>query len=128
MRALYRSVVFLLGIIGAADALAINTIYSTIKRIARAVGLSLDATHGFLGLGLAILGFLGACVMLKWPIVGGVMLLIAGIGFFFVVGWWALLASPQLLLAGFFGIYEAWNEAQLHKHEGYPETGERRMA
>jgi hypothetical protein len=107
MQIIYRLIMWLLGVVGAAAALAINIIYSTSTRFQSLVGMHPDASHGWLGLGCAILAFIGACLLLfKFSIPAGVVLLvIAGIGFFFVVGAWALLASPQMLIAAFFGAY-----------------------
>ncbi|HEY7349451.1 MAG TPA: hypothetical protein VH599_14140 [Ktedonobacterales bacterium] len=107
MQLVYRLIVWALGVIGAAAALGINTFYSISTRFQDLVGLHPDASHGWLGLGCAILGFMGACFVLfrvSLPL-GAILLIIAGIGFFFVVNWWALLASPQMLLAAFFAIY-----------------------
>lgn len=107
MQIIYRIIMWLLGVIGAAAALAINIIYSTSTRFQSVVGMHPDTSHGWLGLGCAILAFIGACLLLfRFSIPAGVVLLvIAGIGFFFVVGAWALLASPQMFVAAFFGIY-----------------------
>jgi hypothetical protein len=107
MQVIYRLITWLLGVIGAAAALAINIIYSSSTRFQSLVGMHPDASHGWLGLGCAILAFIGACLLLfRLTIPGGVvLLLIAGIGFFFVVGAWALLASPQMFIAAFLGMY-----------------------
>jgi len=107
MQIVYRLIVFLLGVSGAAAALGINLFYSASTRFQDVVGFHPDASHGWLGLGCAILGFIGACLILFKRTIpfGGVLLLIAGIGFFFVVNWWGLLASPQMLLAAFFAFY-----------------------
>ncbi|HLW02537.1 MAG TPA: hypothetical protein VKT82_28045 [Ktedonobacterales bacterium] len=107
MQIVYRLIVFVLGIIGAAAALGINLFYSASTRFQGVVGLHPDASHGWLGLGCAILGFIGAFLLLFRVSIpaGAVLLVIAGIGFFFVVNWWALLASPQMLIAAFFALY-----------------------
>jgi hypothetical protein len=104
---IYRLFVFLLGVMGAAAALGINVFYSSSTRFQNLVGLHPDASHGWIGLLVIVLAFLGAVLALfKGAIhVGGMLLLIAGIAFFFIVNWWALLASPQLILAGFFALY-----------------------
>lgn len=107
MQFVYRLFVCVLGIFGAAAALGINLFYSISTRFQNLVGLQPDAPHGWLGLGCAILGLIGACFLLfraSIPL-GALMLVVAGISFFFVVNWWALLASPQMLLAAFFAAY-----------------------
>lgn len=107
MHILYRLVVFVLGIAGAAAALGINVFYSASIRFQNLIGHHQDAPHGWLGLGCVVLGFMGACLVLSRVTIpaGVILLLIAGIGFFFVVNWWALLASPQMILAAFFAAY-----------------------
>ncbi|HEY7123935.1 MAG TPA: hypothetical protein VH540_08275 [Ktedonobacterales bacterium] len=107
MQFIYRLFVFLLGVIGAAAALGINVFYSSSTRFQNLVGTHPDASHGWLGLGLIVVAFLGALLSLFKGAThaGGILLIIAGIAFFFIVNWWALLASPQLILAGFFALF-----------------------
>lgn len=107
MEIVYRLIVFLLGLCGAAAALGINVFYSISTLFQSLVGFHPDASHGWLGLGCVVLAFMGAClVLVKSSIpVGAILLLIAGIAFFFVVNWWAWLASPQMFLAAFFAAY-----------------------
>lgn len=105
---IYRFFTFLLGILGAAAALGINIFYSVSTRFQNVVGTQPDPPHGWLGLGCAILAFMGAVLLLFRMSIpaGALMLIIAGIGFFFVVNWWAWLASPAMFLAAFFGLYQ----------------------
>ncbi|HEY7833383.1 MAG TPA: hypothetical protein VIG30_07425 [Ktedonobacterales bacterium] len=88
----------LVGIIGVVDAIIINTIVATFHDLQRLLGGSVDS-HGWLGLGFALLGLVGAILAWWRPWAGAVLLLIAGVGFAFAVHWWALLATPQLLAA-----------------------------
>ncbi len=119
MQIVYRLLVFLLGIVGAAAALGINTFYSISRRFQDVVGLHPDPSHGWLGLGCAILAFIGACFVLFRALIpfGALLLIIAGIGFFFVVNWWAWLASPQMFIAAFFALYYWWQERRTHALE-----------
>jgi hypothetical protein len=119
MQIVYRLLVFVLGVFGAAAALGINLFYSASTRFQSVVGLHPDASHGWLGLGCAILAFIGACLLLfRGTIpVGAVMLVVAGIGFFFVVGWWALLASPAMFIAAFFAAYYYAQEGRMRALE-----------
>lgn len=100
MRTVLRIAAAAIGIIGAVDALIINILVSLFHEVARLAGADFGRSHGFIGLGIFIVALVGAFLVLGLPRVGGVLLLLAGIGFFFVVHWWALLASPQLLVAG----------------------------
>lgn len=104
----YRFFTFLLGILGAAAALGINIFYSASTRFQSVVGAHPDASHGWLGLGCAILAFIASFLLLFRVSIpaGALLLIIAGIGFFFVVNWWAWLASPAMFLAAFFGLYQ----------------------
>jgi len=45
-----------------------------------------------------MIGLIGSVVTPFAPIVGAVLLAVAGIAFFFIAGWWALFASPFLLI------------------------------
>ena len=99
MRLGLRLATFLIGVIGAIDGIAINTIVSTVKAAARLMGADVDQSHGWIGLLLCLLALAAAFVALRWPSAAGLMFLVAGVGFVFVVHWWALLASPQMLVA-----------------------------
>ncbi len=105
---IYRFFTFLLGILGAAAALGINIFYSASTRFQSVVGAHPDPSHGWLGLGCAILAFIASFLLLFRVSIpaGALLLIIAGIGFFFVVNWWAWLASPAMFLAAFFGLYQ----------------------
>lgn len=107
MQFVYRFFAFLLGMAGAAAALGINVFYSTSTRFQSLVGFHPDASHGWLGLGCVVLAFIGACLLLFRLTIpaGALLLVIAGIAFFFVVNWWAWLASPQMFMAAFFAAY-----------------------
>lgn len=99
MRFALRLATFLVGIIGAIDGIVINAIVSGVNAAARLMGADVVQSHGWIGLLLCLLALFGAFVALRWPIPAGIMFVIAGVGFFFVVHWWALLASPQMLVA-----------------------------
>jgi hypothetical protein len=99
MPAVTRIASFAIGIIGAADLLIINILISLFGSVQRITGAD-PKTHGWIGLLLFLAALAGSILSLFTPRVGGVLLLIAGIGFFFVAHWWALLASPQLLIGG----------------------------
>jgi hypothetical protein len=45
-----------------------------------------------------LIGLVGSVLAMFISIAGAVLLLVAGIAFFFIVGWWALLASPFFLV------------------------------
>lgn len=98
-RTVLRIAVLILGVIGVFDAVVVNILVSAYHRVQDLLGGSGDPSHGIIGFGLCLVGLIGAFAVVRWPIASAVLLLIAGIGFFFVVHWWGLLASPQWLVA-----------------------------
>jgi hypothetical protein len=123
MRTTLRIAALVLGIVGAFDALVINIAVSLLGRFKDLVGMT-TATHGFIGILVVIVAFIGALLVVRYPVVGGVLLLIAGIAFFFVAHWWALLAAPQILIAGLLGVAERSEPV----HTGLQRTAERLSA
>lgn len=99
MRSVARFAAFAIGLIGAIDAFILNVLVSLYHSVLRLTGADPN-THGWIGLGLVLLAVVGAILVLFMPRVGGVLLLIAGVGLFFVIHFWALLASPQLIIGG----------------------------
>ncbi len=93
-----RTVGMIVGLFGAVIAFIINLLYSTFHVLGRVVNITNDTGHFFWGLLIVIVALVGSFLGLGNAIAGAVLLLIAGIAFFFAVGWWALFASPFLLL------------------------------
>ena len=88
-----------LGLIGVVLALVVNFFFSGINDIIKISGATApDSTHGFIGLGLIVLAFVGAIIAVFKPRASALLLLIGGAGFFYPVGWFALIASPFMLL------------------------------
>jgi hypothetical protein len=88
-----------LGLIGVVLALVVNFAYSGVHDFLRVSGSStLESSHGFVGLGLILLAFIGSVISLFKPRASAALLLIGGAGFFYPVGWFALIASPFMLL------------------------------
>lgn len=94
MRLALRIVAAIIGVVGAIVAFVVNLTVSG----AHLAGLVRYQTHGFIGLLLVIVGLIGAFVGIPAPVTGAILMLIAGVGFIFIVHWWALVASPLLLL------------------------------
>jgi hypothetical protein len=106
MRTALRIAAFAVGLIGVVDALVINLIVSAFHAARTILGGSADPTHGFIGLMLCLIGLIGAVLVFRQQIISGVLLILAGIAFFLIVHWWALLASPQLIVAGVLAILD----------------------
>ena len=94
-----RTLAMLIGLFGTIIALVINILYSSFHVLGRVTGITANQSHFFFGLLVVLIGFIGSLAVLFTPIVGAVLLAVAGIAFFFIAGWWALLASPFLLIA-----------------------------
>jgi hypothetical protein len=96
-----RTIAMIIGLVGTALALAINILYSLFHVLGQIAGIASDSAHFFYGLIVVLVALGGSFLTLFSPILAAIMLLAAGIAFFFVVGWWAFFASPFLLVAGF---------------------------
>jgi hypothetical protein len=94
-----RMLALIVGLFGVIVAFFVNLSYSSLHFLARVAGITNNQTHFFWGLLVVLIGLVGSLFVLFTPIVGAVLLLVAGIAFFFIAGWWALLASPFLLIA-----------------------------
>jgi hypothetical protein len=91
----------IIGLIGVVIAFFVNLLYSSLHVLGRVAGITNDQTHFFWGLFVIGIGLVGSIFALFIPTVAMVLLLVAGIAFFFIAGWWALLASPFFLVAAF---------------------------
>ena len=94
-----RTLTLITGLFAVIVAFIVNLLYSFLHVLGRVAGITNDSSHFFWGLLVIFIGFVGSLLVLFSPTVGAVLLLVSGIAFFFIAGWWALLASPFLLLA-----------------------------
>ncbi|HEV2660446.1 MAG TPA: hypothetical protein VGU68_07565 [Ktedonobacteraceae bacterium] len=99
LRLTVRTFALIIGLIGVVIAFIINLLYSSLHVLGRVAGITSNQSHFFWGLVVIAVGFVGSLSVLFMPTVGVALLLVAGIAFFFIAGWWALLASPFLLVA-----------------------------
>jgi hypothetical protein len=98
---LRRIIALILGLVGVVIAFIINLLYSSFHVLGRTFGITADQSHFFWGLTVILIGLVGSVLAPFIPTVAAVLLVVAGIAFFFIAGWWALLASPFLLIAAF---------------------------
>jgi hypothetical protein len=96
-----RTMALTIGLIGAVIAFVMTLLYSAFHTVGRIAGISNDSSHLFIGLLLSLGAFIGALLSAVSPLLGALLLAITAIGFFFIIGWWALLAAPFLLWAAF---------------------------
>jgi len=94
-----RILAMILGFIGVVVAFIVNLLYSSLHVLSRIAGITYGPSYFYYGLLVILIGLIGSVLAAFVPIVGGVLLLVAGIAFFFIAGWWALFASPFLLIA-----------------------------
>jgi hypothetical protein len=88
-----------IGLVGAVIAFVVNALYSLAHVLGRMTGITADRSHFFIGTGLTIVAVIGALCMAGAPEVGAVLLVLATIGFFLIVGWWAVIPAIFLLSA-----------------------------
>jgi hypothetical protein len=94
-----RSLGMIVGLVGTCIAFAIDLLYSVVHVLGRVTNITTDTGHFWWGLLVTIVALVGSVLSIFSGVVGSILLLIAGIALFFVVGWWALFASPFLFLA-----------------------------
>ncbi len=100
MRIVARILAFILGLVGCAIAVIVNISYSTFHHAVSMLGDStLTRTHGFIGFGLIVVGAVGSFLALFMPVPAAILLLIAGIGLFFVVKGYAIFSILFFVLA-----------------------------
>jgi len=116
MQVASRVMAMTLGLVGAVIAFVVVCMYSLLHLLGRISGITADHGHFFIGTGLSILAAVGALVVSGAPEVGAVILAVAAIGFFFIIGWWAII--PALFLLGAAGI-AFMDRAKHHKEENY---------
>ncbi len=93
MRFALRTLGMFTGIFASVVALVVDTLYSLIHVLARMSGVTDDASHFWWGLLVTLIGFVGALLSVPSPVIASIMMLGAGIAFFWIAGWWAIFAS-----------------------------------
>ncbi|HEV2461800.1 MAG TPA: hypothetical protein VGS80_25875 [Ktedonobacterales bacterium] len=116
MRAISAVMAMALGLVGAVIGFVVNALYSLVHVLGRISGITADRSHFFIGTGLAIVAVVGALCVAGAPEVGAILLVLATIGFFFIVGWWAVIPAIFLLSAAALAMM---NRAAYHR----PPTG-----
>jgi hypothetical protein len=101
-----------LGIFGAAVAFVLNSLYSLAHVLGRIAGITADRSHFFIGTGLTIVALIGAVCVPSSPELGAVLMVLATIGFFFILGWWAVIPAIFLLTAAGFALM---NRREYHR-------------
>jgi hypothetical protein len=92
-----RTLAMIGGIVGSVIGFIVSMFYSLFHVVGRISGITADESHFFIGMGLAILGVIGALMSPVSGQVGAILMLVAAVGFFFVIGWWAIIPAIFLL-------------------------------
>jgi hypothetical protein len=122
MRTVTHVMAMAIGLVGAVIGFVVSALYSLAHLLGRISGITADRSHFFIGIGLTIVAVIGALCMAGAPEVGALLLVLATIGFFFILGWWAIIPAIFLLSAAALGIV---NRAEYHQHRpptGLPQT------
>jgi hypothetical protein len=106
MKMLGRAGALILGLIGCAIALVMDILYSSAHRLGAIESADVVQTHGFIGFLLVLVGIVGSILALFAPTAAAVLLLIAGIGLFFVVKGWAIISFIFFLLAAILALVD----------------------
>jgi hypothetical protein len=106
MRILGRLGAIVVGVFGSLVALLVNFVFSASHDLAKAFGSDLPQSHGFLGLLLILVAFIGALMALPRPRTSAALLVIAGVGFFFIVKGFALFASPFFFISAALAFFD----------------------
>lgn len=107
MRIIGRLGAMIFGLVGAIIAAIVNILYSTVHHAIGALGDSgLDRTHGGIGFLLVVIGVIGAFTALVAPEIGAVLLLVAGIGMFFIVKGYAVFSIMFFLVGALLAFFD----------------------
>lgn len=99
-----RTLALISGIVGAVIGFVINILNSSLHFVGQIAGFTDTGGHLFIGTLVAIVAGVGAIIVLVAPEVGGILLLLCTIGFFFAIGWWALIPAIFLLLGAWLAL------------------------
>ncbi|HEU5368610.1 MAG TPA: hypothetical protein VFU69_09105 [Ktedonobacterales bacterium] len=94
-----RTIALIIGIVGTVIAFIINILYSLAHVLGQVAGISNDPSHFWWGLLCVLLALVGSFLAPILPLVAAILLVGTGVWFFFIVGWWAVIASPFLFVA-----------------------------
>jgi hypothetical protein len=119
MRVVSRLTAMAIGLVGSVIAFVVNAMYSLLHLLGRISGVSTDRSHFFIGTGLTIVAVIGSvCVGSGAPEAGAVLLVLATVGFFFIMGWWAVIPAIFLVAAAVLAIMG--REEYRHPTHGLP--------
>lgn len=93
-----RVFALILGIAGGVIGFIINIVNSSVHFVGQVAGFTDNGGHLFIGTLVSIVACIAAILALFAPEVAAVLLILCAIGYFFAIGWWALIPAIFLLL------------------------------
>lgn len=101
MQLALRVVGMIVGFVAAVLMLIVDVLYSLSHALARVAGMTADSSHFFWGLLFTIIGFVGALLApFSWG-ASVLLMLVATVAFFFIVGFWAIIPAIFFIVAMF---------------------------
>ncbi|HZC07868.1 MAG TPA: hypothetical protein VE338_19685 [Ktedonobacterales bacterium] len=94
-----RTIGMILGLLASAIVLIIDILYSLTNTLDKLAGNTGFSSHFFIGLLVTLIGVVGAFLADPLPMASVLLMLIAAIGFFFLVGAWAIIPGVIFLIA-----------------------------
>lgn len=104
MRFSMRLFALILGIVGAVIGFIINILNSSIHFVGQLAGFTDNGGHLFIGTLVAIVACIASLLIMVMPQVGGIVLILCAIGFFFAIGWWALIPAVFLVIGAWLAL------------------------
>ncbi|HEX5155940.1 MAG TPA: hypothetical protein VFW17_01870 [Ktedonobacterales bacterium] len=99
-----RLLALIFGIAGGVIGFVINIINSATRFVGQIVGITDSGGHVIIGTLVAIVACIAAILAMFIPEVGAILLVLCAIGFFFAIGWWALIPAVFLLVGAWFAM------------------------
>jgi hypothetical protein len=93
-----RTLALISGIIGGVIGFIINILNSSLRFVGQIANITDSGGHLFIGTLVAIVACIAAILVMFAPEVGAILLILCAIGFFFAIGWWALIPAIFLLV------------------------------
>jgi hypothetical protein len=93
-----RILALISGIVGGVIGFIINILNSSMRFVGQIAGFTDSGGHLLIGTLVAIVACIGALLVMVMPEVGAIVLILCAIGFFFAIGWWALIPAVFLLI------------------------------
>jgi hypothetical protein len=94
-----RMLGMIVGLVGTIIAFVIDLLYGIFHVLGLVVNVSNDTFHFWWGMLIVLVALAASLLGMINGVAAMVLLAACGVAFFFVVGWWALFASPFLFLA-----------------------------